>query len=173
MTRSAFVARRGYHLAHLLRSTYEGAESWSSVDLGCHPPLRDSLDCARAGVPLGYRNFTAKVRYAKTFETVERSQTLLTATDDEIYEEAWKLVLSAWDGRRPLRLIGASLSNFKPNTQLALFDSNQKRNAEALHRALDGLHERFGGDAVMRGALLTRPDAQEVGPKKIRRTSER
>lgn len=114
---------------------------------------------------LGYRlrrhgflsaTISVKVRYAKTFQTVERSTTLLAATDDDelLYETAWSLVGAAWDGKRPLRLIGASLSNFKPNAQLSLFG---ERRDPALYQALDELRGRFGYDAVQRGTLIKPP----------------
>jgi len=114
---------------------------------------------------LGYRlrrhgfqasTVSAKVRYGKTFETVERSTTLVTPADDDdtFYETAWKLVTTAWDGRRPLRLIGASLSNFKPNTQLPLFPTETKKASPALLNALDKVRDRFGLDTVMRGATV-------------------
>lgn len=117
---------------------------------------------------LGYRlrkqgfaasTLSVKVRYAKTFETFERSKTLLVASDDddEFYELAWALVENAWDGKRPLRLIGASLSNFKPNTQLSLWSSSE-RGSKALNEALDRLRDRFGWGAVQRGALIRRPE---------------
>ncbi|MNX57948.1 DNA polymerase IV [compost metagenome] len=120
---------------------------------------------------LGYRmrkhgltaaTVTAKVRYAKTFETVERSLTLPAGTDEDdvVYDTAWKLLTSAWDGRRPLRLIGASVSNFRPNAQLALFAPvaakgiGASRDPDALYRTMDKLRDRFGQGAVRRGALL-------------------
>ncbi|HEY9899845.1 MAG TPA: DNA polymerase IV [Pantanalinema sp.] len=120
---------------------------------------------------LGYRmrkhgltaaTVTAKVRYAKTFETVERSTTLPVGTDedDAVYDTAWKLATSAWDARRPLRLIGASVSNFRPNAQLTLFTSpaakgiGASRDPDALYRVMDGMRDRFGPAALRRGALI-------------------
>ncbi|MBO9542696.1 DNA polymerase IV [bacterium] len=120
---------------------------------------------------LGYRmrkhgltaaTVTAKVRYGKTFETVERSKTLPVGTDEDdvVYDLAWQLLISAWDGRRPLRLIGASVSNFRPNAQLALFSPvvskgiGASRDPDALYRTMDQLRDRFGQGAVRRGTLL-------------------
>lgn len=114
---------------------------------------------------LGYRlrrhgflasTISAKIRYGKTFETVERSTTLVAGADDEdtFYEVAWNLVNAAWDGRRPLRLVGATLSNFKPNSQLALFPMGARKTSPALTNALDHLRDRFGTGAVQRGSLL-------------------
>ena len=111
---------------------------------------------------LGYRlrchgllasTISAKIRYGKTFETVERVTTLMTGIDDDdaFYEIAWKLLSEAWDGKRSLRLVGASLSNFKPNAQLSLF-TTRKRPA-ALTEALDQLRSRYGAQAVIRGSL--------------------
>lgn len=114
---------------------------------------------------LGYRlrrhgyvaaTLSTKVRYAKTFETVERSKTILVPSDDDdcFYQVGWELLTRAWDGRRPLRLLGASLSNFKPNAQLSLFAVEGKRNAEALYKTLDKLRSRYGMEAVTRGATI-------------------
>jgi DNA polymerase-4 len=110
---------------------------------------------------LGYRlrrhdylagTISAKVRYAKTFQTVERSVTLAvpTRSDETIHETAWGLLKSAWDGQKPLRLIGASLSNFKPDAQLNLFEPS----SSALAETLDRLRDRYGAGAVRRGSLL-------------------
>ncbi len=114
---------------------------------------------------LGYRlrkqgltaaTVSAKLRYAKTFETLERSLTLLAASDDDdvFYETAWKLLKAGWDGKRPLRLVGATLSNFQPNAQLTLFSMGKSRNSTALHQALDNIRGRYGLEAVQRGALV-------------------
>lgn len=114
---------------------------------------------------LGYRlrkqgltaaTVSTKLRYAKTFETLERSLTLLAASDDDdvFYETAWKLLKAGWDGKRPLRLVGATLSNFQPNAQLTLFSMGKSRNSTALHQALDSIRGRYGLEAVQRGALV-------------------
>ncbi|MNK59562.1 DNA polymerase IV [compost metagenome] len=97
---------------------------------------------------------SAKVRYAKTFQTVERSVTLALPTqdDEEIYATAWKLVKAGWDGKQPLRLLGASLSNFKPGAQLRLFET-----ANPLTETLDRLRDRYGMGVIQRGSL-TVPD---------------
>ncbi len=117
---------------------------------------------------LGYRlrrhdylagTISAKVRYAKTFQTVERSVTLALPTqdDEEIYATAWDLVKAGWDGRKPLRLIGASLSNFRPDAQLSLFEGSKP-----LTEALDRLKDRYGTGVIRRGSL-TRPDRPGSG----------
>lgn len=114
---------------------------------------------------LGYRlrkhgmvasTVSAKLRYSKTFETLERSLTLLTSTDDDdlFYETAWTLLKAGWDGKRPLRLVGATLSNLQPNAQLSLFSTGKGRNSTALHQALDKIRGRYGMEAVLRGALV-------------------
>ncbi|HEY9766863.1 MAG TPA: DNA polymerase IV [Chroococcales cyanobacterium] len=111
---------------------------------------------------LGYRlrkqNFLAstlsvKVRYGKTFETVERSRTFPFPLDDDeaFYEAAWELVQVAWDGKSPLRLIGTTFSNFHPNSQLSLF--RKEKNIRLLEE-LDRLRDRYGLEAVRRASLL-------------------
>lgn len=93
---------------------------------------------------------TTKLRYAKTFQTVERSVTLARPTQDDevIYATSWELLRAAWDGKKALRLVGASLSNFKPDGQLSLFETESP-----LTEALDRLRDRYGAGVIRRGSL--------------------
>ncbi len=102
---------------------------------------------------------SAKLRDAKTFQTLERSMTLGTPTQDDevIYATAWELVQAGWDGRRALRLLGASLSNFRADAQLSLFEESSP-----LTETLDRLKDRYGTGVIRRGSL-TRPDREGSG----------
>ncbi|MNY58192.1 DNA polymerase IV [compost metagenome] len=74
-----------------------------------------------------------------------------------IYATAWELVQAGWDGRRALRLLGASLSNFRPDAQLSLFEASSP-----LTETLDRLKDRYGTGVIRRGSL-TRPDREGSG----------
>lgn len=106
----------------------------------------------RHGLQAG--TIATKLRYAKTFQTVDRSVTLALPTQDDevIYATSWDLLKAGWDGKRPLRLIGASLSNFKAEGQLSFFES-----ASPLTETLDRLRDRYGSGVIRRGSL-TAPD---------------
>ncbi len=135
-----------------------GGEETFELDSADPVFLRRAL--LKIACELGYRlrrhdflagTISAKVRYAKTFQTVERSVTLAAPTQDDetIYATTWDLVKSAWDGRKPLRLIGASLSNFRPDAQLSLFEGS----SPALTETLDRLRDRYGMGVIRRGSL--------------------
>lgn len=119
---------------------------------------------------LGYRlrrhgylaaTLSVKVRYAKTFQTVERSTTLAIPTqDDEVIDAtAWELVKAAWDGKKPLRLLGASLSNFRPDAQLTLFSEG----AGGLLETLDRLRDRYGMGVIQRGSIMRGTPREGIG----------
>jgi DNA polymerase-4 len=121
----------------------------------------------RVANEIGYRlrqqellaaTITVKIRFARTFQTLERSTTLVVPTDSDatIHQTACELLRVAWDGQKPLRLIGASLSNFQPNTQLTLFGASTRQEDRRLYQAMDGLRERFGTHVIQRGTLLRR-----------------
>ncbi|MBW2615807.1 MAG: DNA polymerase IV [Deltaproteobacteria bacterium] len=106
------------------------------------------------------RNITLKVKYSD-FVQITRSATLPKPTDDgpEIYSIACSLLEKTDAGRRPVRLLGISLSklNFPAsNSQLALFNqesASQKR--KNLNIALDSVYEKHGDNSIGPGTLLT------------------
>jgi DNA polymerase-4 len=106
------------------------------------------------------RTLTLKVKY-NDFVQITRSATLPKPTDDgpEIYAIACSLLKKTEAGRRPVRLLGISLSklNFSDlENQLALFDqkdSSQKR--KKLNVALDSVVEKHGDKSIGPGTLLT------------------
>ncbi len=106
------------------------------------------------------RTLTLKVKY-DDFVQVTRSATLPKPTDDgpEIYSIACGLLEKTDAGKRPVRLLGISLSklNFPASeNQLALFDrkdSSQKR--KKLNVALDSVVEKHGDKSIGPGTLLT------------------
>ena len=83
---------------------------------------RIATDLRRRG--LAGRTVTLKIRYS-SFETVTRSRTLVEPTDDalRIADAARGLLPSTEAGRRPVRLIGVSVSHLEAggHPQLSLF----------------------------------------------------
>lgn len=89
------------------------------------------------------RTVSLKLRYAD-FETLERSRTFTpTASELEVYRVVRELFRRHRKRRTAIRLLGVRLSNLEQERQLSLFDDHGP-----VHRAVDGVRERFGYDAV-------------------------
>ena len=105
------------------------------------------------------KTVTLKVKYGD-FVQITRSVTLPKSTDDgsEIYSVACGLLKKTEATKKPIRLLGISLSHlsfFGIGTQLSLFDQNpssQKR--QRLNTVLDSVSEKFGDESVLPGTLL-------------------
>jgi len=112
------------------------------------------------------RTVTLKVKYAD-FRQVTRSRTLAEATDDgaEIFRQACRLLEDTEAGRKPVRLLGISLSGLEhPGTcrQQGLFDKDPRcRKRNQLNQALDRIHDRFGERSVLPGTLIEKETAEE------------
>jgi DNA polymerase-4 len=105
------------------------------------------------------KTITLKVKYFD-FVQVTRSATLPNFTDDgsEIYSVACRLLKKTEVTKKPIRLLGVSLSQLGylgSGTQLSLFDqdqSSQKR--RSMNIVLDSLYEKYGDKSVVPGTLL-------------------
>ncbi len=105
------------------------------------------------------KTITLKVKYFD-FVQITRSATLPKSIDDgfEMYSVACRLLKKTEITKKPIRLLGISLSQLSFSgigTQLSLFDqdpSYQKR--QRLNIALDSLYEKFGDKSVVPGTLL-------------------
>jgi DNA polymerase IV len=102
---------------------------------------------------------TLKVKYSD-FVLITRSATLPESTDDgsEIYSVACQLLKKTEVTKRPIRLLGVSLSQLRLlgcGTQLSLFDQDpSSRKRQRMNVVLDSLHEKYGGKSVVSGTLL-------------------
>lgn len=98
------------------------------------------------------RTVTLKLRYAD-FQTLLRSRTITpTCSELELHPVVFDLFKATRKRRTAIRLLGICLSNLRPyDEQLWLFDDS-----EPLHRAVDGVRERFGYDSL-RIALAESP----------------
>ena len=105
------------------------------------------------------KTVTLKVKYSDFFQ-ITRSASLTEPTDDgfEMYSTVCRLLKKTDVGRRPVRLLGVSLSqlNFPGiEEQLSLF-VNQFQKRKRLNTALDVLNEKHGDDSVRPGTLLSK-----------------
>jgi len=105
------------------------------------------------------RTICLKVKYAD-FRQITRSITLNDPFDDSgvIYRECCGLLEKTEVGRRPVRLLGVSVSNLAapgaPRQQELFADQGRARKAAELNRAIDRIQDTFGNDAIMPGTLL-------------------
>ncbi|MCR4655777.1 MAG: DNA polymerase IV [Lachnospiraceae bacterium] len=122
---------------------------------------------------------SVSIRYLD-FHTRSHQTTLENAVDtcNEVYETAQKLLSELWKDKRPLRLMGISLTKLEKGAedeQLSFFQSEQEKKRkrdQKLDKTVDALRERFGSDVIMRGSLMNLDT--EVGRKfKGKQASER
>lgn len=121
---------------------------------------------------LAARTVVLKVRY-QPFDTQSRQATLGSPTDrdEDLAKALERLVDSHLDSRRPVRLIGAGVSNLEPRaTQLNLLEP-RSAGRSGLDEHLDALRERFGEHAIFRGSSkrpaqkdFRRDDLDELRP---------
>jgi DNA polymerase-4 len=105
------------------------------------------------------KTITLKVKYSD-FSRITRSVTLHKYTNDsaDIYASVCSLLEKTAVGKRPVRLLGISLSNLDDSgsgRQLSLFnhhEPNEKR--KELNKALDSIFEKFGNKGIRPGSLI-------------------
>jgi DNA polymerase-4 len=105
------------------------------------------------------KTITLKVKYSD-FVQITRSVTLYQYSNDSaaIYSCACSLMEKTAVGKRPVRLLGISLSNLTDTgagSQLSLFDpnaSNEKR--KELNKTADSIVEKFGNRSLRPGSLI-------------------
>jgi len=107
------------------------------------------------------RTITLKVKYSD-FVQVTRSVTLPAFTCDghTLFATACKLMAKTDVGRKPVRLLGVSVSQLSHASasaeQLSLFQEDEASSKRKnLNTALDSVSERFGEDALRPAPLLT------------------
>jgi len=92
-----------------------------------------------------------KIRFAN-FEThTVQEKIALTAAEHILIPGIKNLLKKAWNGHRPIRLIGVKLSNLCPGSyQINLFEDNEER--INLYQAMDKINFKFGEKTVCRAA---------------------
>lgn len=107
------------------------------------------------------KTVTLKVKYSD-FVQITRAGTLPEPTEDsrKIYSTACSLMEKTEVGKRPVRLLGISVSQLSfvgQVEQLALFDENEtSKKRKDLNRALDSLCDKHGEKSIRPGTLFTK-----------------
>ena len=105
------------------------------------------------------KTITLKVKY-HDFRQITRSSTISEHIADSkiIYEEVIKLLQKTDAGRKPLRLLGISVSGLRlesGSNQQPLFSGMQTtEKRKNINKALDAIQEKFGTTAILPGRLL-------------------
>lgn len=105
------------------------------------------------------KTITLKVKY-HDFVQITRSVTLHRRTNDstEIYANICGLVEKTAVGKRPVRLLGISLSKLSDSgsgRQLSLFNHRTaKEKRKKLNKTLDSMFEKFGNKGIRPGSLI-------------------
>ena len=85
-------------------------------------------------------------------------QKRLSASSDittEIFSVCQSLINELWDTKKPLRLLGVTLSDVtdEDDIQLSIFDSDKKDKERAIDKTVDSLRNKFGKDTIVRGGI--------------------
>ena len=102
-----------------------------------------------------------KVKYSN-FTQITRAETLPEPTDDsmEIYSTSCRLLKKTAVGKRPVRLLGISLSRLSSpegEKQLFLFDQDKEyRKRKDLNTALDSICDKFGEKGIRPATLISK-----------------
>jgi len=105
------------------------------------------------------RTISLKVKY-NDFKQITRSATLIDPVDDgnTIYRQCCSLLEKTEVGRRPVRLLGVTVSNLcdpeAPRQQSLFDDPVHDQKTESLNRAVDNIQDTFGEGTIMPGTLL-------------------
>ena len=106
------------------------------------------------------KTVSLKVKY-NDFKQITRAATLPSPTDDgsEIYSVVCDLLKKSEVGKRPVRLLGVSLSQLSfvgSEGQLSLFCDDQSfQKRKELNVALDSIHQKHGEKSVRPGTLFS------------------
>ena len=101
------------------------------------------------------------MKYAD-FKQITRSITLSDPTDDstEIYTNSCRLLGKTEIGKRPIRLLGVSLSQLtvtEKETQLLLFGQDKASlKRKGLNLALDSICDKFGEKSIRPATLISK-----------------
>jgi len=107
------------------------------------------------------RTVQITIKYAD-FRTITRQSTVpATCHTNEIFSYGYDLLKKNWNSRKPVRLLGISLSGFdgeQASEQLTMFDPSEKNTGseklEKLETALDVLRDKYGKSIIKRAALM-------------------
>ena len=93
------------------------------------------------------------------FNDKSHQRRLNTSTDitSDIFSQCKELLSELWDAKKPLRLLGVSLtevvSDEEDNVQISFFDTDKKDKARTIDKTVDNIRNRFGDDMIVRGGI--------------------
>jgi DNA polymerase-4 len=136
---------------------------WHREDIEPQLLRLSEMVCRRAR-RYGYkgRTITLTVRYTD-FKTFTRQTTLDKYTNDT--GEIYRIALSILDGIhlvKSIRLLGVSLSSFGNNGQLTLFERAERKDREALLKAMDAVNDKFGEDKITWASTVNQEKSHSV-----------
>jgi DNA polymerase-4 len=105
------------------------------------------------------QTITIKIKFYD-FSSISRSLTLTEPTSDtrEIFRRGWELLGKTAAGRKPVRLVGISVSNLSVpggRYQQDLFGSSRQREkSRNLNEAVDRINQKFGGGTINPAAVV-------------------
>jgi DNA polymerase IV len=139
-------------------------DTYSKDILDLEPAKRELLSLAnrvarrmrRKG--LEGKTISLKVKYSD-FKLITRSVTLHHYTSDssEIYSNVCRLLEKTAVGKRPVRLLGISLSNLSDTgsgRQLSLFSQEESEKRKELNKTADSIFDKFGKRGIRPGSLV-------------------
>jgi DNA polymerase-4 len=106
------------------------------------------------------RTVSIKIRYPD-FKSITRAITLeqYTSSFEPVYNTVKQLMEHNYKDGTPVRLIGVTVSNLKPEADIIeqqdLFtDKTAKKKVETLNKVLDNLNDKYGGNTVHRARKI-------------------
>ena len=149
---------KGYSNSVTLEDDVRDNESANSILLALSDSVtrhmrRDGAKAFNVSVTIRYLDFKTRSHQKQLSSPVE--------TTNAVYEIAKQLLSELWKDRRPLRLMGISLTNLtKENStgiQMSLFGEDLKIDSERdqkLDKAIDAIRGRFGSESVKRATVM-------------------
>lgn len=149
---------KGYSNSVTLEDDVRDIESANSILLALSDSVtrhmrRDGAKAFNVSVTIRYLDFKTRSHQKQLSSPVE--------TTNAVYEIAKQLLSELWKDRRPLRLMGISLTNLtKENStgiQMSLFGEDLKIDSERdqkLDKAIDAIRGRFGSESVKRATVM-------------------
>ena len=149
---------KGYSNSVTLEDDVRDIESANSILLALSDSVtrhmrRDGAKAFNVSVTIRYLDFKTRSHQKQLSSPVE--------TTNAVYEIAKQLLSELWKDRRPLRLMGISLTNLtKENStgiQMSLFGEDLKIDSERdqkLDKAIDAIRGRFGSESVKRATVI-------------------
>ena len=85
----------------------------------------------------------------------QKKLNISTDITSEIFNICQTLINELWDTRKPLRLLGVSLTDITTcdDVQLSLFDAGKNEKERKIDKTVDSIRNKFGKDTIVRGGV--------------------